>query len=154
MPSKHWTGFQFRVPVVSDTEHRVLIPEGWSSRLLVLWTSLLQCRTHWSPLCRRKLAQSAVRPLEKGRKMRGAMAAVLLGWILDSTLRVGGKTKNHRLVKRYTSFPIIILAILTFQVLSGTHPEAEEPWPHMAASDIHWTEAHPVKLHLESSVRR
>lgn len=224
-PANTGLACQFGLPGVSDTEHRVLIPEGWSCRLLVLWTSLLQCRAHRSPLSRRKLAQSAVRPLEKGwdersngcslagvdplhsafallsllcRQMyvyaypsslkhipalpwlnghhwkltRGpcglrqagewgmelvgsssyshwAEGRALWGWgllrtcspvcpvstqstqgsrLLDSTLRVGGKTKNRRLVKRYTSFPIIILAILTFQVLSGTHPEAEEPW--------------------------
>lgn len=223
-PASTGLAFQFRLPDVSDTEHRLLVPEGWSCRLLVRWTSLLRCRTHWSPLCRRKLAQSAERPSETARKMRGAMAAVLLGWIhcilplffflccvdicmcmhihplaktyqhylgfmatiqnwpephvssdwleltgsssyshwaesralwgwglfrtrspacpvsaqstqggrlLCSTLRLGGKTKNHRLRKTRTSFPIILLAILTFQVPSGTHPAAEETWSHM-----------------------
>lgn len=39
--------------------------------------------------------------------------------------------KNHRFTKRYTSFPIIISKILTFQVLCETHPEAHETWYHM-----------------------
>lgn len=38
--------------------------------------------------------------------------------------------KCHQVIKRYTSFPVIILKTLVFQVLSETHPETEEAQFH------------------------
>lgn len=145
-PANTGLACQFGLPGVSDTEHRVLIPEGWSCRLLVLWTSLLQCRTHRSPLSRRKLAQSAVRPLEKGREMRGAMAAALLGWI-------------------HCILPLLFcLCCVDRCMCMHIHP-LSNTYQHclgLMATIGNWPESrvasdrltHPVKLRLESSVRK